>query len=215
MYMMKKDMAGAATALAIADMAMTLKLPIRLRLMIPAVENSVAGNAFRPTDIITMRNGLTVEVGNTDAEGRLILADAMAEAAREKPELIIDFSTLTGAARTALGTDLPALFSNDDRLAADIMAAGQEAEDPVWRMPLWQPYAKMLETKIADLNSCPATGYAGAITAALFLEKFVDGRRWAHIDMMAWNLSSKPGRPEGAEPMTARAILRFLQRRFA
>jgi leucyl aminopeptidase len=214
MYLMKKDMAGAACALAIATMVMDAKLPVRLRLLIPAVENSVAGNAFRPTDIITMRNGMTVEVGNTDAEGRLILADAMAEAAREKPDLIIDFSTLTGAARSALGTDLAALFSNDDDLANDLVSSAVQMEDPIWRMPLHPAYEKMLESKIADLNSCPNSPYAGAITAALFLQNFVgENQAWAHLDFMAWNLSSKAGRPEGGEAASVRAVFRMLELR--
>ncbi len=214
MYMMKKDMAGAACALAIAMMIMDAKLPVRLRLLIPAVENSVSGNSFRPTDVITMRNGLTVEVGNTDAEGRLILADALAEAADEKPEIMIDFSTLTGAARSALGTDLPALFCDDDQLAEDLIYYGKQMEDPLWRMPLYMPYDKMLESPIADLNSCPSSAYAGAITAALFLKRFAGKKAWAHIDFMAWNLSNKAGRPEGGEAMAVRAVYRAIENRY-
>lgn len=214
MYLMKKDMAGAACALAIARMVMDAKLPVRLRLLIPTVENSVSGNAFRPTDIITMRKGITVEVGNTDAEGRLILADALAEAASEKPSLIVDFSTLTGAARTALGTDLSALFCNDDKIADELFDCAKQMEDPVWRLPLYEPYKKMLDTQIADCNSAPNSPYAGAITAALFLQQFVsDSTPWVHLDFMAWNLSSKPGRPEGAEPMTVRAVYRLIEQR--
>jgi leucyl aminopeptidase len=212
MYLMKKDMGGAACALAIAAMVMDAKLPVQLRLLIPAVENAVASNAFRPTDVIQMRSGLTVEVGNTDAEGRLILADALTEASNEKPELLIDFATLTGAARSALGTDLPALFCNDDALAERIMQAGKAMEDPLWRMPLYAPYTKMLESPVADINNAPNSPYAGAITAALFLERFVGPNlAWAHIDLMAWNLSSKPGRPEGGEAMTVRTIFRLIE----
>ena len=212
MYLMKKDMGGSACVLAIASMVMDAKLPVRLRVLIPAVENSVSGNAYRPSDVIQMRNGLTVEVGNTDAEGRLVLADALAEATQEKPDMLIDFATLTGAARGALGTDLPALFCNDDDMAEQILAAGNDMEDPLWRLPLHKPYAKMLESPIADLNSAPVSPYAGAITAALFLQRFVDdGLRWAHIDLMAWNLSSKPGRPEGGEAMAVRAIYRVIE----
>lgn len=214
MYLMKKDMGGAACVLAIAAMIMDAKLPVRLRVLIPAVENAISGNAYRPSDIITMRSGLTVEVGNTDAEGRLVLADALAEASQEKPDLLIDFATLTGAARGALGTELPALFCNDDSIAEQILTCGKDMEDPLWRMPLHKPYAKMLESSIADLNSAPSSPYAGAITAALFLQRFVgENLRWAHIDLMAWNLSSKPGRPEGGEAMAVRAIYRLIESR--
>ena len=212
MYLMKKDMGGAACVLALASMIMGAKLPVRLRVLIPAVENAISGNAFRPSDIITMRSGTTVEVGNTDAEGRLILADALAEAMTDKPDLLIDFATLTGAARGALGTELPALFCNDDTLAEKILTSGKEMEDPLWRMPLHKPYQKMLESPIADLNSAPGSPYAGAITAALFLQHFAGGKtKWAHIDLMAWNLSSKPGRPEGGEAMGVRAIFRVIE----
>jgi leucyl aminopeptidase len=215
MLTMKKDMGGAACVLAVAGMAMGTKLDMRLRVLIPAVENSVSGNAFRPSDVIKMRNGLTVEVGNTDAEGRLILADALAEAAAEKPALLIDFSTLTGAARTALGTEVAALFCDDDQFAQDLLDAGRQMEDPVWRMPLHMPYDKMLDSPFADLNSCPGSPYAGAIIAALFLKRFVGPKQvWAHLDYMAWNLSSKPGRPEGAEPPTVRAVFRAIELRF-
>ena len=215
MYLMKKDMGGAACALAVARMVMDAKLPVRLRLLIPAVENAVAGNAYRPSDVITMRDGTTVEVGNTDAEGRLILADALVEAASEKPDLLLDFSTLTGAARTALGTDLPALFCNDDTLADSILAEAKQMQDPVWRLPLHEPYKKMLDSKIADLNSAPGSPYAGAITAALFLQHFIGKTaRWAHLDFMAWNLSGKAGRPEGGEAQTVRAVFRMLEEKF-
>lgn len=216
MYLMKKDMGGAACALAVARMIMDARLPVCLRLLIPAVENAVSGNAYRPSDVITMRNGKTVEVGNTDAEGRLILADALAEAASEKPEILIDFATLTGAARTAVGTDISALFCRDDGLASALIEAGQQMEDFIWRLPLHRAYDKMLDSRIADLNSAPSSPYAGAITAALFLQHFVGKvQNWAHFDFMAWNLSSRPGRPEGAEAMAVRAVFRALEKRFS
>lgn len=215
MYLMKKDMGGAATALAVAEMVMALRLPIRLRLLIPAVENSVSGNAYRPSDVFRARNGTTIEIGNTDAEGRLILADALSAAIEaEKPECLIDFATLTGAARTALGTEMPALFSNDEVLAEKLQASGQAQRDPMWRLPLVAEYKAQLQTKIADLNSAPNSPYAGAITAALFLEHFVGKTPWAHIDLMGWHLANKPGRPEGGEPMTARAVLAMLAEKF-
>lgn len=215
MYLMKKDMGGAATALAVAEMVMALRVPIRLRLLIPAVENAVSGNAYRPSDVFRARNGTTVEIGNTDAEGRLILADALTAAVEaEKPECVIDFATLTGAARTALGTEMPALFSNDDALAEKLQASGQAQRDPMWRLPLVAEYKAQLQTKIADLNSAPNSPYAGAITAALFLEHFVGKTPWAHIDLMGWHVAGKPGRPEGGEPMTARAVLAMLVAKF-
>lgn len=216
MRYMKKDMGGAAHALGLASMIMEAKLPVRLRVLIAAVENAVAGNAFRPGDIVTTRKGITVEVGNTDAEGRLVLSDCLAEAAREKPEMILDFATLTGAARVALGAELPALFANDDRLAADIIAAGERTADPVWRLPLHDGYRGQLKSKIADLNNISPGGFGGAITAALFLEAFVEtGIPWAHFDLMAWNQSSRPGRPEGGEAMGMRAVYNMLETRFA
>ena len=211
MLLMKKDMGGAASALAAAEMVMAAKLPVQLRLLIPAVENAISGNAFRPSDVFKARNGMTVEIGNTDAEGRLILADALAAAAEEKPDLLLDFATLTGAARTALGTELPALFCNDDDLATKILAAGKTAHDPLWRLPLEESYKSLLQTRIADINSAPGTPYAGAITAALFLQYFAGKTRWAHIDMMGWHLGSKPGRPEGGEPMAARAVFALIK----
>jgi leucyl aminopeptidase len=215
MYLMKKDMGGAATALAIANMIMDAKLPVRLRLLVPAVENSVSSNALRPTDIIKMRNGLTVEVGNTDAEGRLILADALVEADSEKPQVIFDFSTLTGAARTAIGTDISALFSNDNTLVENLMAHSMQLEDPLWQLPLYAPYKRMLDSSVADLNSAPNSPYAGAITAALFLQHFISKSQvWAHVDFMAWNLSSRPGRPEGGEAMAVRAVYRLIEAKF-
>ncbi len=216
MYLMKKDMGGAAAALAIAQMVMDAKLPVYLRLLVPAVENSVAGNAYRPSDVIVMRNGLTVEVGNTDAEGRLVLADALAEAAVNKPAMIIDFATLTGAARTAVGTEISALFCNDDKMANALLQAGHDMEDPLWRMPLHAGYRKMLDSSIADLNSAPSSPYAGAITAALFLQQFIPvNQPWVHFDFMAWNLSGKAGRPEGGEAMTVRAVYRLIEQKIS
>ncbi len=215
MLLMKKDMAGAAHALGLARMIMMAGLPIRLRVLIPAVDNAVSGNALRPLDVITTRKGLTVEVGNTDAEGRLILADTLAEADREKPDLLIDFATLTGAARAALGPEVAALFSNNDALAAQLTAAGDFAHDPLWSLPLWQPYRKGLESKVADLSSVASHGHAGAIIAALFLEAFVSRETpWAHLDIMGWNTSSRPGRPEGGEAQGLRAVFELIERRF-
>ena len=215
MLLMKKDMGGAAAALAAADMAMGAGLPIRLRLLIPAVENAVSGNAFRPGDVLASRAGLTVEIGNTDAEGRLILADALALADAGDPDLILDFATLTGAARVALGPDLPALFTEDDALAAEIVAAGHAAIDPVWRMPLHAPYASLLDSKVADLNNVSGGPFAGAITAALFLRRFAPKtRRHAHFDLYGWNPSTKPGRPEGGEVQTARLAYALLKTRY-
>ena len=206
MKLMKKDMGGAAHALGLAAMVMAAKLPLRLRVLVPAVENSVSGDAFRPLDVIKTRKGLTVEVGNTDAEGRLVLCDALAEADREKPDLLIDFATLTGAARVALGTDLPALFCNDDALAESFLAAGLARHDPVWRLPLHQPYRALLDSPVADLNNISEGGFGGAITAALFLADFVRPETpWAHLDIMAWNLQDQPGRPSGGEAMGLRA----------
>ncbi len=215
MLTMKKDMGGAANMLALARMVMEAKLRVRLRLLIPAVENSVAGNAFRPLDIIRTRAGITVEVGNTDAEGRLILCDALAFASEEQPELLIDMATLTGAARVALGTELPALFCNDDALAAELLAAAASEYDPLWRMPLYAPYRRLLDTKIADTSNVSDGPYAGAITAALFLEKFVrPAVPWAHVDLMAWNTSDAPGRPKGGELQGPRAMLAVLKARY-
>ena len=205
--LMKKDMGGAAHVLGLAAAIMGAGLPLRLRVLVPAVENAVSGNAMRPSDIIATRKGLTVEVGNTDAEGRLVLSDALSEACREKPDLLIDFATLTGAARVALGTELPALFCNDEDLAAQLLTRSGQEEDPLWRMPLHQPYRRLLDSKVADTNNISRGGYGGAITAALFLERFVTpGVSWAHIDLMAWNLGSRPGRPEGGEAMGLRAV---------
>ena len=215
MRYMKQDMGGAAHVLGIARLVMSQKLPVRLRVLVPAVENAIAGNAFRPGDIIRSRKGTTIEIDNTDAEGRLVLCDALALACETDPGLIIDFATLTGAARTALGTDVPALFCNDDALADDLVDAARRVADPIWRMPLHQPYRKMLDSRVADVANSSGLPYAGAITAALFLEAFVTpGTPWAHFDLMAWNLSTGPGRPEGGEAMGLRAVYAHLANRF-
>jgi leucyl aminopeptidase len=215
MALMKKDMGGGAHALALAGMIMDAGLPVQLRLLIPAVENAVSGNAFRPGDILATRAGISVEIGNTDAEGRVILCDALAEADRQSPDLLIDFATLTGAARVALGPDLPALFTPDDGLAADLSNAGVETADPLWRLPLWQPYADYLKSSVADINNAGDSSFAGAITAALFLQRFVrQTPRWVHIDLFAWTPTTKPGRPKGGEAMTLRAILHLLKQRY-
>ncbi len=207
MKLMKKDMAGAAHVLGVAALLMDARVRVRLRVLIPAVENSIAGNAIRPLDVITSRSGKTIEIGHTDAEGRVIMADALTEAAREKPRLIVDFATLTGAARIALGTELPALFSNDDLLAERILRAGTKEQDPVWRLPLWSGYRRLIAGKTADITNAPDTGFGGAITAALFLQEFVEPSvSWAHIDLMAWNAVARPGRPEGGEAMGLRAV---------
>jgi len=215
MRLMKKDMAGAAIVLGLAQAIMDAGLPLRLRVMLPCVENSVSGNAMHPMDIVRTRKGLTVEIGNTDAEGRLILCDALAEASTEKPELLIDMATLTGAARVALGPELAALFCNDEALAQGLLAAAAAEEDPMWRMPLWPPYRKMIDSKIADINNVSESPHAGAITAALYLQEFVDpGIPWAHLDVMAWNPQSRPGRPEGAEATALRALYAHIAQRF-
>ena len=216
MLNMKKDMGGAATMMAVAAMVMAARLPVRLRLLVPAVENSVSGNAFRPLDVVPTRKGISVEIGNTDAEGRLILCDALYEGASEKPAMMVDCATLTGAARVALGTDLPALFCNDDGLADDLLAAGRDVTDPMWRMPLFAGYRRLLDSKVADINNVSAGAFGGAITAALYLQEFVpDDVPWAHFDMMAWNNTSRPGRPEGGEAQAARAIFRTIENRLA
>ncbi len=214
MRLMKKDMGGAAHALALAGLIMKAQLPVRLHLLIAAVENCVAGGALRPGDIVKSRAGIHVEIDNTDAEGRLILADALTKAVEDKAGLIIDFATLTGAARTALGPDLPALFANDDDLADALLEAGKAVADPLWRLPLWKPYVDMLESDIADtMNSGGA--FAGAITAALFMEKFVpETIPWAHLDTYAWRPSAKPGRPKGGEALGLRAVYRYLSQAY-
>ncbi len=215
MLLMKKDMGGAAVTLGLAQAIMALRLPVRLRLLIGAVENSIAGSAFRPGDVLATRRGLTVEIGNTDAEGRLVLADLLTEADREQPALMLDCATLTGAARVALGPDLPALLTPDDALAADLLAAGQAAEDPLWRLPLHAPYREMLDSPIADINNAGSGGMAGAITAGLFLKDFVtETAAWAHLDLYAWNPSGRPGRPKGGEATALRALLALVERRF-
>lgn len=207
MKLMKKDMGGAAHVLGLARLVMDARLPLRLRVLIPAVENAVSGNAFRPLDVLRTRQGLTVEVGDTDAEGRLILCDALAEAGRQNPDLLLDMATLTGAARVALGTELPALFSNDDALAEAALAAGRAEDDPLWRLPLHPPYRRHLDSKVADLSNIGGSGFGGAITAALFLERFVpEGTPWIHVDLMAWNTGGRPGRPEGGEAQGLRAL---------
>ncbi|MGB3519802.1 MAG: leucyl aminopeptidase family protein [Elainellaceae cyanobacterium] len=212
MKTMKKDMGGAAQVLGLALMVMKLKLPVYLRVLIPAVENSIAGNAMHPLDVLPSRKGLTVEVGNTDAEGRLVLADALWEASQDNPKLIIDCATLTGAARVALGTELPAFFCNHSKTAEILKHLGQKAQDPLWELPLHSPYRDMLSSKVADLNNISNASYGGAITAALFLQEFVKpGIPWVHIDLMAWNLRSLPGRPEGGEAMGMRSLLELIR----
>ena len=216
MRLMKKDMGGAATALGLARLIMSSGLPVRLRVLVAAVDNAVAGNAFRPGDVLRSRQGLTIEIHNTDAEGRLILCDALAEAGSEQPAMMLDFATLTGAARVALGAEVPALFCNDETLAARRLAAAAREQDPFWRLPLHQPYREMLDSKIADIANASESSYAGAITAALFLKEFVPAEiPWAHFDLMAWNLKTQPGRPEGGEAMALRAVFGWLSERYA
>jgi leucyl aminopeptidase len=215
MLLMKKDMGGAATMLGLAHMIADAKLPVRLRLMIAAVENAVSGNAFRPGDVLKSRKGLNVEIGNTDAEGRLVIADPLTEASSENPALLIDCATLTGACRVALGPDLPGLFVEDDALATDILAAGKANFDPMWRLPLYAPYRKMIDSKIADINNAGESSFAGAITAALFLKEFVGkDTPWVHIDSYAWNAGDRPGRPAGGEALTQRALYSLIKSRF-
>jgi leucyl aminopeptidase len=213
MLNMKKDMGGAATALALAHMIMAGGLKVRLRLLIPAVENSIAGSSFRPRDIYTSRKGITVEIGNTDAEGRLILADALALADDDKPELIADFATLTGAARVALGPDVAAFFTDDDALANELTACAATENDPLWRLPLWRPYEAMLESKVADINNVGGS-QGGAITAALFMRRFVTAKSWLHFDLFAWTATAKPGRPEGGDCQAARALYALIADRY-
>lgn len=210
MRIMKKDMGGAAHALALAELIMATHLPVRLHMLVAAAENSISGNALRPGDVIKSRKGMTVEIDNTDAEGRLVLADALAKAVEDKAGLIVDFATLTGAARTALGPDLPAMFSNDDDVAGALLAAAKTGNDPLWRMPLWAPYADMLDSDIADIANSGGA-FAGAVTAALFMQKFVpDDVPWVHLDTYAWRPSAKPGRPKGGEALGLRAVFRYL-----
>lgn len=215
MRLMKKDMGGAATALALAHMVMAQGLPVRLRVLLPVVENAVGGNAIRPGDILAARNGKTVEIGDTDAEGRLILADALVEASSGNPELLVDFATLTGTASAALGAELPALFTESDALAEELCAAGLRARDPVWRLPLWHPYARSLKVRLADLSSTGEDTLGGAITAALFLHAFVKTpSNWAHFDLHAWNPKKRPGMHAGGACQAARAVFDLLEQRY-
>jgi leucyl aminopeptidase len=208
-------MGGAATMLALAHMLMDRGAKLRLRVLIPAVENAISGTAFRPRDVYRSRKGITVEIGNTDAEGRLILADAIALADEEQPELIADMATLTGAARVALGADLPPFYTDDEELAAALMRCGASENDPLWRLPLWRPYDQLLESKVADVNNVSSGNFAGSITAALFLRRFVERTKaWLHCDIFAWNQTSRPGRPEGAECQVARALYALLVARY-
>jgi leucyl aminopeptidase len=209
-------MGGAAHALALARLVMASGLKVRLHLLVPAAENSLSGNAFRPGDVLKSRAGISVEIGNTDAEGRLLLGDALARAGEDKPELIIDFATLTGAARSALGPDLPALFARREETAAALLKAGKDADDACWQLPLWDGYREYLKSDIADINNSHTNGYAGASVAALFLDRFVpEGTDWAHFDTFAWRPLAKPGRPKGGDALGLRATWRMLQNRFA
>jgi len=214
MKLMKKDMGGAAHVLGLAKAIMRAELPVNLRVIIPAVENAVSDKAMRPLDVVDSRKGLTIEIGHTDAEGRVVLADGLALACEDKPDMVLDFATLTGAARVALGTELPALFSNNDELANDLLNAGQEEDDNMWRLPLWAPYRKMIDGKTADLSNESSAPYGGAITAALFLQEFVEKDiAWAHLDVMGWNTATKAGRPEGGEAMGLRAAFAMIKNR--
>lgn len=216
MRLMKKDMGGAAHAIGLARLVMSARLPVRLRVLIPTVDNAVSGNAYRPGDVLSTRKGLTVEIDNTDAEGRIILCDALAEGASESPDLMIDFATLTGAARVALGTDLPALFCNNDDVAEGMLNSGKTQGDPLWRMPLYAPYRELIDSTVADIVNSASRPFGGAITAALFLQSFVPNDvPWAHIDLMAWNIKSRPGRPEGGEAMGLRSVFAFLRSRYS
>jgi leucyl aminopeptidase len=215
MLLMKKDMGGAANVLGLAHMIMDAGLGVRLRVLIPAVENAISGAAFRPGDIFRSRKGITVEIGNTDAEGRLVLADALSLAGEESPEILVDMATLTGAARVALGPEVAPVFTHDDRLAADLQRHADAVGDPVWRMPLWRPYLSMLDSKIADINNAGSMPFAGSITGALFLSRFVpDGVRWLHADIYAWNPTTRPAHPEGGEAQAIRALFSMLEERF-
>ena len=215
MLLMKKDMGGAANVLGLASMIMDAKLPVRLRVLVPAVENSIAGNAFRPSDILQSRKGLTVEIGNTDAEGRLILADALTLADEEEPELLIDMATLTGAARVALGPDLPPFYTHDEVLASRIAAKADETADPLWRMPLWLPYAQKLSSRVADINNVTTDGFAGSVTAALFLSRFVEkAKAYVHFDIFGWVPVEKPASPVGGEAQAIRALYQLLKEQY-
>jgi leucyl aminopeptidase len=212
MALMKKDMGGAAAVLALGAMIMAARLPVRLRILVPAADNSISANSFRPGDILPSRNGMTVEIGNTDAEGRLVLADALALADEESPDLLINMATLTGAARVALGPDLPAFYTDDDALAARLYEAGLSVADPVWRLPFWMPYDNYLKSKIADVNHIFGGPFAGSITAALFLKRFVkNARRFAHLDIFAWMPRALPAKPAGGEPQAARALFEIMK----
>ncbi|HEY5775690.1 MAG TPA: leucyl aminopeptidase family protein [Xanthomonadales bacterium] len=216
MALMKKDMGGAAHVLALARLIMQANLPVRLLVLVPAVENSISGNAYRPGDVIPTRKGLSVEIGNTDAEGRVVLADTLTYACEHEPDLVIDFATLTGAARTAMGTDLPPIFSNDISIANEITAAGDLEEDPLWTFPLYQPYQELIKSQIADLNNTGKTPFGGCITAALFLEYFVNPETdWVHIDTFGWNQTARPGRPIGGEALGLRAVFHYLKNRYS
>ena len=215
MLTMKKDMGGAANVLGLARMIMEAKLKLRLRVLIPAVENSISGNAFRPGDVLTSRNGIRVEIGNTDAEGRLILGDALALADEESPDLLIDMATLTGAARVALGPDLPPFYTSDDDLAEALARHSTKANDPLWRMPLWTPYYALIESSIAELNNAGESGFAGSLTAALFLKRFVErAKSYVHFDIFAWTPAAKPGRPRGGEAQAIHALFRLIEERY-
>ncbi|OGV26416.1 MAG: leucyl aminopeptidase [Legionellales bacterium RIFCSPHIGHO2_12_FULL_37_14] len=215
MRLMKKDMGGAAHALGLAKWIMALNLPIRIKVLIAAAENAIGANAYRPGDVVTMRNKLTVEIENTDAEGRMVMADALVKACEDKPDLIIDLATLTGAARVAVGTEIAAFFTNDEKLAASLQKSSDITKDPLWRLPLFKDYSSMLASSIADLVNASSTGYAGAITAALFLQRFIQKNlSWVHFDMMAWNLKSKPGKPEGGEAMALCALMHYLNEHY-
>ncbi|WP_429912223.1 leucyl aminopeptidase family protein [Glycocaulis sp.] len=214
MLLMKKDMGGAANVLGLAAMIMDARLPVYLHVLVPAVENAISGNAFRPGDILPSRKGLTVEIGNTDAEGRLVLGDALTRACEDKPELVIDMATLTGAARIALGPELAPVYTDDDALAADIEAAARQVDDPVWRMPLWSGYDSQIEGEISDLSNTGSGPMAGSITAALFLRRFVDTKAWVHLDIYGWNPKARPGRPAGGEMLAARALYEALKARY-
>ncbi len=215
MVLMKKDMGGAAAVLCLASMVMQARLDVRLRVLIPAVENAVSGNSFRPGDILTSRKGLTVEIGNTDAEGRLVLADALHLADSEKPDLLVDMATLTGAARVALGPDLPPFYTDDDALAGELASHGMAVADPIWRLPFWGRYNEMFSSKVADINNAGTGGFAGSITAALFLKRFVEqAQSYVHLDIYGWVPSARPARPHGGEPQAARALFAFLSNRY-
>jgi leucyl aminopeptidase len=215
MLLMKKDMGGAACALGLARLLLELEAPVELRLLIPAVENSIGGAAYRPGDVWRSRKGLTVEIGNTDAEGRLVLADALAAADAERPDLLVDLATLTGAARTALGPDLPAVFATEESLGRELAELGRAHADPVWPLPLWMGYDDELGSRLADMNNVSASPFAGAIIAALFLKRFVTATpQWLHLDLYAWNPKDRPGRPLGAEAQCVRALYQFIRRRY-